>query len=141
MINDTDLKGLRVLHGALVIGCVLALVMPVMVSPSPRIDQPWYTGQFELLGTAGLALIPISFLLFQRALTGVRASTGQAQGTALRATLIVHWALIEGPALFNAAFLFVEPGKGNLLAGAISVVVLAARMPNRSRVDRWCLGN
>ncbi len=141
MINDTDLRGLRVLHAALVIGCVLALVVAGVASPAPHVDGPWFSGQFEVIGAGALALIPVSFVLFNRSLVGVRANTGKAQQDALRAALIVHWALIEAPALINAGLCFVEVSKGNLLAGGVAVAVLVSRMPSRSRVDGWCLGS
>ena len=141
MINDTDLKGLRILHAALSIGCALALVMARFASPAPDIGLPWFSSQLELLATAALILIPISLFLFKRSLVGVRASTGPAQSSALRAALIVHWALMEAPAMINAVLCFVEVGKGSFLAGWIAVAFLISRFPDRPRVDRWCLGN
>ena len=141
MINDTDLKALRILHAGLVIGCVLALVAAGFASPAPYVDRPWFSGPFELPGAAALALIPVSLFLFNRSLAGVRAGTGTAQHGALRSALIVHWALIEAAALMNAALCFVELGQGNLLAGGIAVAVLISRRPTRARVEHWCMGS
>lgn len=141
MISDTELRGLRVLHAALVVGCALALVTAAVASPTPYVDRPWFTGELELIGVFTLVLIPSALIFFNRSLAAVRAGIGPAQGMSLRSALIVHWALIEAPALFNAASCFVGTGKGNLLAGGIAIAALIPRMPNRARVDRWCLGN
>ena len=141
MIPETDLKSLRVLHGALVLGCAFAFIVPAFVLPVTHPGLPLFTGTYEMPGVVALALLPLAFVLFNRSIADVRTKTGKAQHEALRAALIMHWAVIEAAALINAAFCFLEGGTANYFAGAIAVVALAIRAPTRTRVDQWCIGN
>lgn len=141
MVSQADLKSLRILHGALVLGCAFAFIVPVFLLPSTHPSLPVFSGTYEIPGAIALVLLPVSFALFNRSIRSVPAQMGRAQHDALKAALIMHWAVIEAAALINAVFCLLEGGMANYFAGAIAVVVLALRAPTRKRTDQWCMGN
>ncbi len=138
MLREEDRRALKVLHGALCIGCVSFLLVLVFLNnsngaaldPAPTILVP--------LGLGSLLLIVPSFLLFHRRMERMRSMPEPI--AALRASLIMHWALIESTCFVNAVMFLLTGSWLAFGAAVFAVGVLVLRMPTDPRVDTWLTG-
>lgn len=140
MLQTDELRSLRVLHGALCMGCILFLAVLIYLKSTNGTIGDTDLELLVLPGIGSLALLPVSFLLFRKQIAQLQVPTTQPFN-ALRAALIVHWALIEGACLFNAA-IFLATGSWIAFGAAVlALVVLASRAPTETRTVQWLTGD
>lgn len=139
---DTDLRALRILHFSLVAGSIAFLAVFILARTQPDAeDLPDLEAIFQLVGALSMTGIGVAFMMFKRLLQQGSASTiSTDRFAAVRAALIVHWALIEGICMLNGIFYFLSGSLLNLGIAIAAMVVLIARAPTRNRLDKWMLG-
>lgn len=139
---DTDLRTLRILHFGLVAGSIALLAVFTLVRTQPAAkDLPDLEATFQLVGALSMAGVGVAFMMFKRLLQQASASNSSTDRlAAVRAALIVHWAMIEGICMLNGIFYFLSGSLLNLGIAIAAMVVLIARAPTRNRLDKWMLG-
>lgn len=139
---DMNLRALRILHFSLVAGSIAFLAVFTLARREPDAeDLPDLEATFQLVGALSMAGVGVAFMMFKRLLQQGSASTiSMDRFAAVRAALIVHWALIEGICMLNGIFHFLSGSLLNLGIAIAAMVVLIARAPTRNRLDKWMLG-
>lgn len=137
MAQPDDQRSLKVLHGALCVGCLMFLLVLIYLD---RMNGPTGNADLKILAVPGLAtliLIPLSFFIFRKRIQQPRSAVAISPIAELRAALIIHWALI-GSACFANAVLFLLTGSWIAYAAAwIALVILISRAPTERRIDTW----
>lgn len=141
MPTEEDRRSLKVLHGALCMGCALFLLVLVFLGNmnSPALDPA--PALLTPIGLASLLFIGLSFLMFSTRITRMHTTFTHDPFTRLRADLILHWAMIEASCFANAV-IFLLNGSWLVCGAALfALAVLAVRRPTDSRVDGWLTGS
>jgi hypothetical protein len=135
MITDPEIRHLRVLHLALVMGCVGFLGVAHYAGPVVAGDPSFPSEPFQIIGVVSLGLIAVSFTLFKS-----RVRQGFVGIAPLRSALIVHWALIELPCMLNLVFYLLTGSLLHAGAAIIALAILAFRAPTTDRLHGWSTG-
>lgn len=142
MTTDTDLRALRILHFSLVAGSIAFLAVFTLARRQPdATDLPDLEHVFQLAGALAMTGVVVAFITFKRLLqqASIR-NVSTDRFAAVRAALIVHWALIEGICMLNGIFYFLSGSLLNLGLAIAALVVLISRAPTRERLEKWMLG-
>jgi len=130
---EARMRSLKILHGALMAGVTLFLLVTEWVH---RVTPPAPTPvSGELLTYVGLGILAAG-LLALRFLPGpdpapVPGQTTDQWWTASQSRLIVRWAVVEGGCLVNAVLWYLTRDRASLLAAIAGLAILFALRPGR----------
>ena len=130
---EARMRSLKILHGALMAGVTLFLLVTEWVH---RVTPPAPTPvSGELLTYVGLGILAAG-LLALRFLPGPDPAPAPGQTTdqwwtTSQSRLIVRWAVVEGGCLVNAVLWYLTRDRASLLAAIAGLAILFALRPGR----------
>src|SRR6266849_2371365 len=130
---EARMRSLRILHGALMAGVTLFLLVTEWVHRVTPPARAPVSG--ELLTYAGLGILAAG-LLALRFLPGPDPAPAPGQTTdewwtISQSRLIVRWAVVEGGCLVNAVLWYLSRDRVSLLAAIAGLAILFALRPSR----------
>lgn len=139
MQHTDELRALRLLHGAPCMGCIMFILVLIYLDRTNGPSGDREPGVLVVAGLSSLLLIPVSFMVFRGRIGQLQQGSAEPFN-ALRAALIIHWALIEAAFFFNAVVFLVSGSWFVLGASALALAVLASRAPTEARIIDWISG-
>jgi uncharacterized membrane protein YgdD (TMEM256/DUF423 family) len=136
---DKDIQAARIISAAMIIGVTLFGGIALFLNKiehtptAPELDP--------IIGYAGIilaaAFISISFLVFKKRSESAAAANDNEKKEIYRATIIIQYALLEGPALFNVIAFMLTGNKQSIIIAACCIIVMLTQFPTEEKFNRF----
>ena len=136
---NKDIQAIRTVAAFIIISATLfggiALFLNKMehVPIAPELDP--------IIGYTGIilaaAFISISFLVFKKRSEAAASANENEKKDFYRAAIILQYALLDGPALFNIIAYMLTGNKQSIIIAACCVIVMFTQFPSEEKFNRF----
>jgi cytochrome bd-type quinol oxidase subunit 2 len=136
---DKDIRAVRILAAALIIGVLLLAGIALFLN---KMEATPMASQLDpAMANAGIilaaAFISISFWVFKKRNESAAAANDNEKKEIYRAAVIVQFALLEAPALFNIIAFMLTGNKQSIIIAACCIIVMLTQFPSEEKFNRF----
>lgn len=136
---DKEIQSIRIFAAAIIAGIVLFGGIAIFLNKIGHV--PMVPGLDPVIGYAGIiiaaACISISFLLFRKRSEAVDAAGKIEKINLYRSAVIIQYALLDGPAIFNVVAYLLSGNKESLIIAACCIIVMLTQFPSEEKYNRF----
>ena len=136
---DKDIQSIRFFSSAIIISMVLFGGIALYLTKTGHV--PMAQDLHPVIGYAGIiiaaAFISISFLVFKKRSEAASAANEKEKKDLYRSAVILQYALLDGPAIFNIIAYLLTANKESFVIAVCCVIVMLVQFPSEEKYNRF----
>lgn len=139
MMMNNNLQSLKIICRTLIIGVLMFLAITFLLKTQGSV--PFAADMNPMMMYAGIAVaivsVPISFTLFNKRSDACKTINDDEKNNFYRAAVILQYALLEGPALFNIIAYMLAGNIVSVVIAGLCLLVMINNFPNEEKYNRF----
>ena len=139
MNMNKDIQAIRIISAAIIIGATLFAAVVLFLNKIEHI--PMAPELDPIIGYTGIilaaAFISISFLVFKKRSETAASANENEKKEIYRSAVILQFALLDGPAIFNIIAYMLTGNKQSIIIAACCIIVMLTQFPSEEKYNRF----